>query len=162
MWLLEWTKVASFGQSTFVCAAFCSCLQVSFTEQPLMLSGRKIFTLFFIKVLAVEKSCWSPLLLLIRGGTFPHSYCLNGCQKGIKWNFINNALTGLSLSMERGRFCVGICALASPRSFLWWSKHFTALQHCPPNLPNKGIPSSWGNLVTPQSPIFHRSHLVVI
>lgn len=149
-WLWCWTKVAFFGQNTFVCAAFCSCLQVSFMEQSLMLSGRKIFTLF-IKVLAVQKSCWSWLLLLIRRGTFPHSHCLNGCQGGIKWNFINNALTGLSLSMGRGRFCAGICTRASP---LWWSKHFTAPQHCPHTRLTRGFPQAGGTWLHPIAPFF--------
>lgn len=53
--ICDWAKVASFGQNTFVCAAFCPCLQVSFMEQPLMLSGRKIFTLFYQSISRTEK-----------------------------------------------------------------------------------------------------------
>lgn len=101
------------GQSGFVCGALVSCLQVSFIEQSLMLPGRKIWTLFIL-VLVTQKSCWSPPLLLIRRGTFLHNHCLNGCQGGIKWKFINKALTGLSLTMVRGCLCAGICAWASP------------------------------------------------
>lgn len=142
-----WTKAFS----------LCFILQVSH-KGHLMLSGRKIFTLFFIKVLAMQKSCWSRLLLLIRGGTFPHSHCLNGCQGGIKWNFINNTLTGLSLTMGKGCFCVGICTRASPH----YSGVSTSqpLTHWPHTRLTRGFPGAGGTWLHPRVWILFRSNFV--
>lgn len=148
----RWQRWCPSDKTLLFTTALCSCLQVSFMERPLMLSGRKIFTLF-IKVLAAQKSCWSWPLLLIRGGTFPHSHCLNGCQWGIKWNFINNALTGLSPSMGRGRFCAGGFAPEPPPHYGGVSTS-QPLQHCPHTRLTRGFPQAGRTWLHPRALFF--------
>lgn len=143
-------------------SSFCPCLQVSFMLSSLMLSGKKIFSLFYESISWTEKllilTIVAPSQRDISSLSLFQMKCiyLNCCKGGHKGKVHKQWPTGLSPSVGRGHLCVGICIRAGS---LMVEGELHSHQHSLIHSLIVGLPQLGETSYIPKLYFFHRSHL---